>query len=116
MNKPPVFATCLHQKAGRFELHSLSELMAHINQTHIGSRLYMTIIDEMGMKTGPAEKSVTATCTVNNGGRARLPRRLLTALDVRDGDQLVFFLKEGKKAAIVCKLDDAIRPEAVKWP
>lgn len=48
-----------------------------------------------GMAKGQVHGSRLATATVR-GGRLRLPAAVLQGLDLKDGGELVFFIKEGR--------------------
>jgi len=48
------------------------------------------------------------TATVSEGGRIRIPSEVLKHLHLRPGQQVVFFLKEGRDAAVVTPLSSAV--------
>jgi AbrB family looped-hinge helix DNA binding protein len=48
------------------------------------------------------------TATITEGGRIRIPAEVLRHLRLRAGQQVVFFLKEGKDAAVVAPLATAL--------
>lgn len=54
----------------------------------------------------PNPEAVTAT--VSEGGRIRIPTEVLKHLHLRPGQQIVFFLKEGRDAAMVAPLASSI--------
>lgn len=54
----------------------------------------------------PNPEAVTAT--VSEGGRVRIPTEVLRHLHLQPGQQIVFFLKEGRNAAMVAPLSSAI--------
>lgn len=45
--------------------------------------------------------------TVNQGGRLRLPQKVIDQLRVSDGQQIVFFLRTGR-VALVAPVDSAV--------
>jgi bifunctional DNA-binding transcriptional regulator/antitoxin component of YhaV-PrlF toxin-antitoxin module len=61
-----------------------------------------------------AEKH-SVVATVSRGGRLRIPREVLERLHLKDGAQIVFFLREDMLATLVAPVASAVQAPDPKW-